>query len=70
MNRETCQRARHAAPRYASPRIDGAQVAVVAGPPSEEIHADAYGRVKLRFQRDRHARRDGIDTGWMRVSQP
>ncbi len=52
------------------PRIDGAQIAIVAGPPGEEIHTDAYGRVKLRFPWDRRARGDGTDTVWVRVSQP
>ena len=52
------------------PSIDGAQMAVVAGPPGEEIHTDPYGRVKLRFPWDRHAKGDGTDTVWVRVSQP
>ena len=52
------------------PRIDGAQIAIVAGPPGEEIHTDTYGRVKLRFPWDRRARGDGTDTVWVRVSQP
>ncbi len=52
------------------PSIDGAQIAVVAGPPGEEIHTDKYGRVKLRFPWDRHAKGDGSDTVWVRVSQP
>ena len=35
-----------ATPRRATPRprIDGVQVAIVAGPPGEEIHPDAHGR--------------------------
>ena len=52
------------------PRIDGAQIAVIAGPPGEEIHTDKYGRVKLRFPWDRHAKGDGTDTVWVRVAQP
>ena len=52
------------------PRIDGAQIAIIAGPPGEEIHTDPYGRVKLRFPWDRHAKGDGSDTVWVRVSQP
>jgi type VI secretion system secreted protein VgrG len=31
------------------PRIDGTQVALVAGPAGEEIHPDEYGRIKLWF---------------------
>ncbi len=52
------------------PRIDGAQVALVAGPAGEEIHTDKYGRVKLRFPWDRRAKGDGSDTVWVRVGQP
>jgi type VI secretion system secreted protein VgrG len=32
------------------PRIDGTQVALVAGPAGEEIHPDEYGRIKLWFR--------------------
>ena len=52
------------------PRIDGSQIAIVAGPPGEEIHTDPYGRVKLWFPWDRRARKDGSDTRWVRVAQP
>jgi type VI secretion system secreted protein VgrG len=51
------------------PRIAGAQIAVVAGPPGEEIHTDQHGRIKLRFPWDRRARGDGSDTCWVRVAQ-
>ncbi|MGL4236465.1 type VI secretion system Vgr family protein [Tabrizicola sp.] len=51
------------------PRIDGAQVAIVAGPEGEEIHPDEYGRVKLWFPWDRRAKKDGSDTCWVRVMQ-
>ncbi|WP_372574334.1 type VI secretion system Vgr family protein [Ruegeria jejuensis] len=51
------------------PRIDGTQVAVVAGPPGEEIHPDEYGRIKLWFPWDRRAKKDGGDTAWVRVMQ-
>jgi len=30
-----------------SPRIEGAQLAIVAGPEDKEIHPDQYGRIKL-----------------------
>lgn len=51
------------------PRIEGLQVAVVAGPEGEEIHCDSDGCVKLWFpwQRTR-AKKDGSDTKWIRVS--
>jgi type VI secretion system secreted protein VgrG len=51
------------------PRIDGTQVALVAGPAGEEIHPDEYGRIKLWFPWDRRAKKDGSDTCWVRVTQ-
>jgi type VI secretion system secreted protein VgrG len=51
------------------PRIDGLQIALIAGPPGEEIHTDAFGRIKLQFPWDRRARGNGTDTGWVRVTQ-
>ncbi|MBB4292697.1 hypothetical protein GGE16_004776 [Rhizobium leguminosarum] len=51
------------------PRIEGTQVAIVAGPSGEEIHPDQYGRIKLWFPWDRKAKKDGSDTCWVRVSQ-
>lgn len=35
------------------PRIDGLQIAKIAGRAGEEIHTDAFGRVKLTFPWDR-----------------
>ncbi|KAA3517403.1 type VI secretion system tip protein VgrG [Agrobacterium vitis] len=51
------------------PRIEGAQVAIVAGPSGEEIHTDKYGRIKLWYPWDRKAQKDGSDTCWVRVAQ-
>ncbi|MEJ6391623.1 type VI secretion system tip protein TssI/VgrG [Gymnodinialimonas sp. 2305UL16-5] len=51
------------------PRIEGAQVAIVAGPEGEEIHPDEYGRIKVWFPWDRRAAKDGSDTCWIRVMQ-
>jgi type VI secretion system secreted protein VgrG len=51
------------------PRIDGTQIALVAGPEGEEIHPDEYGRIKLWFPWDRYAKKDGSDTCWVRVTQ-
>jgi type VI secretion system secreted protein VgrG len=53
----------------ARPRIDGVQIALVTGPPGEEIHTDQYGRIKLKFPWDRRAAGDGSDTCWVRVAQ-
>jgi type VI secretion system secreted protein VgrG len=51
------------------PRVEGAQIAVIAGPPGEEIHPDEFGRVKVWFPWDRRAKKDGSDTCWIRVGQ-
>ncbi|OLP45034.1 type VI secretion system tip protein TssI/VgrG [Rhizobium oryziradicis] len=51
------------------PRIEGAQVAIVAGPEGEEIHTDQYGRIKVWYPWDRRAKKDGSDTCWVRVAQ-
>ncbi|MBW6425280.1 type VI secretion system tip protein VgrG [Rhizobium sp. XQZ8] len=51
------------------PRIEGTQVAIVAGPAGEEIHPDQYGRIKLWYPWDRKAKKDGSDTCWVRVAQ-
>ncbi len=51
------------------PKIEGTQVALVAGPEGEEIHPDEYGRIKVWFPWDRRARKDGSDTCWIRVAQ-
>ncbi|WP_082453355.1 type VI secretion system tip protein TssI/VgrG [Rhizobium sp. Leaf262] len=51
------------------PKIEGTQVAIVAGPDGEEIHPDQYGRIKLWFPWDRRAKKDGTDTCWVRVAQ-
>ncbi|MGF6190756.1 type VI secretion system tip protein TssI/VgrG [Serratia sp. 2723] len=52
------------------PRIDGAQIAVVTGPESEEIFCDPYGRVKVRFLWDLSGRTDDTSSCWVRVSHP
>lgn len=54
----------------ARPRIEGAQVAIVAGPEGEEIHPNELGEIKLWFPWDRRAKKDGTDTRWIRVAQP
>ncbi len=48
------------------PRIDGLQMAVVFGPPKEEIFTDMFGRIQVRFPWDRRA----DISCWMRVVQP
>ena len=51
------------------PKINGTHIAIIAGPPGEEIHVDKYGRVKLWFPWDRSAKKDGSDTKWFEVVQ-
>ena len=51
------------------PLVHGPQTAVVVGPAGEEIYADKFGRVKVRFHWDREGRCDEQSSCWMRVSQ-
>ncbi len=44
-------------------------MAIVTGPAGEEIHCDAFGRVKVRFPWDRSGRADDTASCWIRVSQ-
>ncbi len=52
------------------PRARGVQTATVVGPAGKEIHADEFGRVRVRFHWDRSAAQDDATSGWLRVSQP
>jgi type VI secretion system secreted protein VgrG len=52
------------------PRSHGPQVAVVVGPPGEEIYTDEYGRVKVQFPWDRYGQNNQHSSCWMRVSHP
>ncbi len=51
------------------PRIRGAQTATVVGPPGEEVHTDAQGRVMVRFHWDRSGSADERASCWIRVGQ-
>jgi type VI secretion system secreted protein VgrG len=51
------------------PFMRGAQTATVVGPPGENIHCDAYGRVRVQFHWDRRGQRDDRSSCWIRVSQ-
>jgi type VI secretion system secreted protein VgrG len=55
--------------RTPAARADGVQTGVVVGPPGEDIHTDALGRVKVRFHRDRHTTVDEHVSCWIRVAQ-
>ncbi len=52
------------------PKSHGPQVAVVVGPPGEEIYTDEYGRVKVQFPWDRYGQHNENSSCWMRVSHP
>ena len=54
--------------RTKRPRM-GLHRAVVVGPPGEEIHTDAHGRVRVRFPWDREGERDERSSAWLRVTQ-
>lgn len=61
----------HAPTRRPRPRADGLHSAIVVGPPGEEIHTDAHGRIQVRFPWDREPPAD--DDGarcWLRCVQP
>lgn len=51
------------------PVVHGSQTAMVVGPAGEEIHVDAYGRVKVQFHWDREGKKDEKSSCWIRVSQ-
>jgi type VI secretion system secreted protein VgrG len=52
------------------PRISGVHTATVVGPPGEEVHTDAHGRVKVQFHWDRRQRYDEGSSCFVRVVQP
>lgn len=54
--------------KHARPTIHGSQTATVTGPEGEEVHCDAYGRVKVRFHWDRLDNPDDKSSAWVRVA--
>jgi type VI secretion system secreted protein VgrG len=46
------------------------ETATVVGPASEEIHADAHGRVRVQFHWDLDGQHDERSSCWLRASQP
>ena len=62
-------RAVHRPPlKHPKPTLNGSQTAIVTGPPGEEVHCDAYGRVKVRFHWDRLDPTDDKSSYWVRVA--
>jgi type VI secretion system secreted protein VgrG len=51
------------------PRVSGVESAVVTGPPGEEIHVDAWGRIKVHFYWDREGGTDDAASCWIRAQQ-
>ncbi|WP_438014607.1 type VI secretion system tip protein TssI/VgrG [Sorangium sp. So ce315] len=58
-------------PPASAPECDvpGPQLAIVTGPAGEEIHTDAFGRVKVQFPWDRRGNGDEKSSCWVRVAQ-
>ncbi|MHA3260356.1 type VI secretion system tip protein VgrG, partial [Yersinia pseudotuberculosis] len=54
----------------AKPAMDGPQIAMVVGPPGEEIYCDEYGRIRLQFLWDRYGQSNDNSSCWIRVTQP
>ena len=48
----------------------GLQTALVVGPPGQQIHTDALGRIKLQFHWDRAGKYDDASSQWVRVAMP
>ncbi|WP_437946582.1 type VI secretion system tip protein TssI/VgrG [Sorangium sp. So ce296] len=55
--------------RIAKPVVHGMQSGVVVGPPGEEIHTDAHGRVRIQLPWDRLGGHDEHSSCWLRVCQ-
>ncbi len=51
------------------PQVDGPMIAMVVGPPGEEIFCDKHGRVKVHFPWDRESKKNENSSCWIRVSQ-
>ena len=51
------------------PVVQGAQTAVVVGPPGDEIFTDEFGRVKVQFHWDREHNYEPKSSCWIRVAQ-
>jgi len=54
--------------KHPKPTITGSQTATVTGPVGEEVHCDAYGRVKVRFHWDRLDTASDKSSCWVRVA--
>jgi len=50
------------------PKLYGLQTATVVGPAGEEIHTDAFGRIRVQFHWDRIGQFDDKSSAWVRVA--
>ncbi len=55
--------------RTPAPVVSSPTLAMVSGPPGEEIHCDEYGRVKVQYLWDRYGKNDDKSSSWVRVTQ-
>ena len=53
-----------------APHLGGVQTATVTGPPGEEIHTDAFGRVTAKLRWDRRGSDDDTSSAWVRPLHP
>lgn len=51
------------------PRIHSNQMALVVGPPGEDIHTDEFGRIKVQFYWDQRGDNNDKSSCWLRVAQ-
>ena len=51
------------------PIMHGNDVAIVVGPPGEEIFTDEHARVRITLTRNREAKKDDSDSCWVRCAQ-
>ncbi|WP_437631285.1 type VI secretion system tip protein TssI/VgrG [Sorangium sp. So ce854] len=57
-------------PRSAPRRIQQVvETATVVGPPGEEVHTDAFGRIKVQFHWDREGQGDDRSSCWIRHAE-
>ncbi len=55
--------------RTPRPRVHGVQTGVVVGRTPNEVYTDQFGRVRVKFHRDRHGADDEHASCWIRVAQ-
>src|SRR5262249_27476449 len=56
--------------RLHAPRISGVENATSTGPSNQDLHTDAYARVKAQLRWDRRGKKDEKSSAWVRTLQP